>query len=81
MEEKKEDNIVQYKFHDLIVNQNKKSLDLCEFFELTDFNPSQFFDSSFWCALNTLENDEWFEVSDYVIENIGYKGTLAKWTI
>ena len=48
---------MQYKFHDLIVNQNKKSLDLCEFFELTDFNPSQFFDLSFWCALNTLEND------------------------
>ena len=77
MEESKQD-IVTYKFHELIVNQNKVSLSLCEFFEITDFDPSQFFDSSFWCALNSLEDDEWFEVSDDIIEIIGYKGTETR---
>ena len=70
--------IAMYKFNDLIVNENKLSLSLCDFFEITDFNPSQFFDSSFWCALNSLEDDEWFEVSDDIIEIIGYKGTVAR---
>ena len=77
MEETKQD-IVTYKFHELIVHQNKLSLSLCDFFEITDFDPSQFFDSSFWCALNSLEDDEWFEVSDDVIEIIGYKGSGAR---
>ena len=70
--------VVTYKFNELIVNQNKVSLTLCEFFEITNFNPSQFFDSSFWCALNSLEDDEWFEVTDNVIEIIGYKGTESR---
>ena len=77
MEETNQD-IVTFKFNDIIVQQNKLSLTLCEFFEITDFNPSQFFDSSFWCALNSLDDDEWFEVSDDIIEIIGYKGTLAR---
>ena len=77
MEETKQD-VVSYKFHELIVNQNKLSLSICDFFDITDFNPSQFFDSSFWCALNSLEDDEWFEVSDDIIEIIGYKGTEAR---
>ena len=77
MEETKQD-VVLYKFHELIVNQNKLSLSLCDFFDITDFNPSQFFDSSFWCALNSLEDDEWFEVSDDIIEIIGYKGDSKK---
>ena len=46
MEETKQD-VVSYKFHELIVNQNKLALTLCEFFDITDFDPSQFFDSSF----------------------------------
>ena len=79
MEETKQD-VVLYKFHELIVNQNKLSLSLCDFFEIADFDPSQFFDSSFWCALNSLEDDEWFEVSDDIIELIGYKGTVANGT-
>ena len=77
MEETKQD-IAMYKFNDLIVRQNKLSLSLCDFFEITDFNPSQFFDSSFWCALNSLDDDEWFEVTDDVIEIIGYKGTETR---
>jgi len=77
MEETKQDTLT-YKFHELIIHQNKLSLTLCDFFEITDFNPSQFFDSSFWCALNSLDDDEWFEVTDDVIEIIGYKGTLAR---
>ena len=77
MEEIKQD-IVNYKFHELIVNQNKITLSLCDFFDITDFDPSQFFDSSFWCALNSLEDDEWFEVTDDVIEIIGYKGTETR---
>ena len=74
MEETKQD-LVTYKFNELIVHQNKLSLTLCEFFEITNFDPSQFFDSSFWCALNSLEDDEWFELSDDIIEIIGFKGT------
>ena len=27
-----------------------------------NFDSSQFFDSPFWCALNSLEDDDWFEV-------------------
>jgi len=77
MEETKQ-NTVTYKFNELIVHQNKVSLTLCEFFEITDFDPSQFFDSSFWCALNSLDDDEWFEVTDDVIEIIGYKGTETR---
>ena len=77
MEETKQ-GIAMYKFNDIIVQKNKLSLTLCEFFEITDFNPSQFFDSSFWCALNSLEDDEWFEVTDDVIEIIGYKGTESR---
>jgi len=77
MEETKQ-GTVTYKFNDLIVHQNKVSLTLCDFFEITDFDPSQFFDSSFWCALNSLEDDEWFEVNDDIIEIIGYKGTVAR---
>ena len=77
MAETKQD-IAMYKFNDLIVRQNKLSLSLCDFFEITDFNPSQFFDSSFWCALNSLDDDEWFEVTDDVIEIIGYKGTETR---
>jgi phage anti-repressor protein len=70
--------IVTYKFHELIVNQNQTSLSLCDFFDISNFDPSQFFDSTFWCALNSLEDDEWFEVSDDIIEIIGYKGTEAR---
>ena len=77
MEETKQD-IVAFKFNELIIHQNKLSLTLCEFFELTNFDPSQFFDSSFWCALNSLEDDEWFELSDDIIEIIGFKGTETR---
>ena len=77
MEDTKQ-NIVTYRFNELIVNQQKVSLTLCEFFEITDFDPSQFFESSFWCALNALEDDQWFVVSDTVIERIGYKGTATR---
>ena len=77
MEETKQDTLT-YKFHELIIHQNKLSLTLCDFFEITDFDPSQFFDSSFWCALNSLDDDEWFEVTDDVIEIIGYKGTETR---
>ena len=77
MEDTKQD-MATYKFNDIIVRQNKKSLTLCDFFEITNFNPSQFFDSSFWCALNSLDDDEWFEVTDDVIEKIGFKGESKK---
>ena len=77
MEETKQD-IITYKFHELIVNQNQTSLSLCDFFNISNFDPSQFFDSTFWCALNSLEDDDWFEVSDDVIEIIGYKGTETR---
>ena len=77
MEETKQE-IVQYKFHDLIVNQNQLSLSLVDFFDVLGFNPNQFFDSSFWCALNTLEDEEWFEITDDIIAKIGYKGTEGK---
>ena len=77
MEETKQD-VVTYKFHELIVQQNKISLTLCDFFEITNFDPNQFFDSFFWCALNSLGDDKWFEVSDDVIETIGYKGTMTR---
>ena len=77
MEETKQDTLT-YKFHELIIHQNKLSLTLCEFFEITNFDPSQFFDSSFWCALNSLEDDEWFELSDDIIEIVGYKGDRKK---
>ena len=77
MEDTKQ-NIVTYRFNELIVNQQKVSLTLCEFFNITDFDPSQFFDSSFWCTLNSLEDDEWFTLCDEVIERIGYKGTVAR---
>ena len=77
MEETKQD-VVTYKFHELIVQQNKISLTLCDFFEITNFDPNQFFDSFFWCALNSLDDAEWFEVSDDVIETIGYKGTMTR---
>ena len=72
---KKDDNIMQYKFHDLIVNKKYISLSLYEFFDVMGFNSSVFFDAPFWSALNSLENDEWFEVSNDIIESIGYKGT------
>ena len=29
-------------------------------------------------ALNSLGDDEWFEVSDDIIERVGYKGTVAR---
>ena len=77
MEDTKQDTVT-YKFNELILNQKKISLTLCEFFELTDFDPSQFFESSFWCALNALEDDQWFVVNDTVIERIGYKGTETR---
>ena len=57
MEETKQD-IITYKFHELIVNQNQTSLSLCDFFNISNFDPSQFFDLTFWCALNSLEDDE-----------------------
>ena len=74
MEETKQD-VVLYKFHELIINQNQRSLSLCDFFNVSNFDPSQFFDLSFWCALNSLEDDEWFEVTDDTIQIIGYKST------
>ena len=36
MEETKQDTLT-YKFHELIIHQNKLSLTLCDFFEITDF--------------------------------------------
>ena len=77
MDESKQE-LVVYKFHDLIVVNNKLSLSLCGFFYLTEFDPNQYFDSSFWCALNSLGDDEWFEVTDEIIERVGYKGTTAR---
>ena len=77
MEETKQD-INQYKFNDIIVNQNQLSLSLCEFFGVVGFDPNQFFDSSFWYALNVLDDEEWFEVTDDIIERIGYKGTSSR---
>ena len=77
MDESKQE-LVVYKFHDLIVVHKKLSLTLCAFFDLTDFDANQFFDSSFWCALNSLGDDEWFEVTDDIIERVGYKGTEAR---
>ena len=74
MEETKQD-MVLYKFQELIINQNQTSLSLCDFFNVSNFNPSQFFDLSFWCALNSLEDDEWFEVTDDTIQIVGYKST------
>ena len=47
MEDTKQDTVT-YKFNELIVNQRKVSLTLCEYFEINDFDPSQLFDSSFW---------------------------------
>ena len=60
------------------MNQNQLSLSLVDFFDVLGFNPNQFFDSSFWCALNTLEDEEWFEITDDIIAKIGYKGTEGK---
>ena len=77
MDESKQE-LVVYKFHDLIVVHKKLSLTLCAFFDLTDFDANQYFDSSFWCALNSLGDDEWFEVTDDIIERVGYKGTAAR---
>ena len=74
MEESKQD----YKFHDLIVVQNKLSLSMCAFLDLTDFDTNQYFSSSFWCELNALGNHEWFDVPDYIIERVGYKGTAER---
>ena len=74
MEESKQD----YKFHDLIVVQNKLSLSMCAFLDLTDFDTNQYFSSSFWCELNALGDHEWFDVPDYIIERVGYKGTAER---
>ena len=67
---------VTYKCNDVIIHQTKPSFTLCESFEITSFGQSQFFDSSFWCALNSLDDNEWVKLSDDVIESIGYKDTV-----
>ena len=51
---------------------------VCAFLDLTDFDTNQYFSSSFWCELNALGNHEWFDVPDYIIERVGYKGTAER---
>jgi hypothetical protein len=63
-------------FEDLIINQHKTKLTLVEFLKEVNFNPNQYFKDTFWFELNTLKDGEFFEVTDDIIEKIGYqKGT------
>lgn len=63
-----------YEFYELIVSKKLLVLSLCDFFAETGFDPNVYFSSTFWFSLNRLNDEEWFEVTDDVIEKIGYKG-------
>ena len=62
-----------YEFNELIVLKKLLDLSLCDFFAETGFDPNVYFSSTFWFSLNRLNDEEWFEVTDDVIEKIGYK--------
>ena len=67
-----------YEFHQLIVGKKMLSLSLCEFFTETEFDANMYFTSTFWFALNQLNDNDWFEVTDDIIEKIGFKGDIKK---
>ena len=62
-----------YDFYELIVSKKLLDLSLCDFFAETGFDPNVYFSSTFWFSLNRLNNEEWFKVTDDVIEKIGFK--------
>ena len=68
------DTMETYEFHELILSRKALLLSLCEFFTETGFDPNVYFSSTFWFSLNQLNDEDWFEVTDDVIEKIGYKG-------
>ena len=67
-----------YEFHQLIVEKKMLSLSLCEFFMETEFDLNMHFTSTFWFTLNQLNDNDWFEVTDDIIEKIGFKGDIKK---
>ena len=67
-----------YEFHELIVEKKMLSLSLCEFFMETEFDLNMHFTSTFWFTLNQLNDNDWFEVTDDIIEKIGFKGDIKK---
>ena len=71
-------NNMDYEFYQLIVDKKLLSLSLCEFFTATEFDPNMYFSSTFWFALNQLNDNDWFEVTDDVIEKVGFKGDNKK---
>ena len=68
-----EDSMETYEFNELIVLKKLLDLSLCDFFAETGFDPNVYFSSTFWFSLNRLNDEEWFEVTDDVIEKIGFK--------
>ena len=71
-------NNLKYEFNELIVDKKMLSLSLCDFFTVTEFDPNMYFTSTFWFALNNLNVNDWFEVTDDVIEKIGFRGDNKK---
>ena len=67
-----------YEFHQLIVGKKMLSLSLCEFFTETEFDANMYFTSTFWFTLNQLNDNDWFEVTDEVIQKIGFQGDIKK---
>ena len=68
-----EDSMETYEFYELIVLKKLLVLSLCDFFAETGFDPNVYFSSTFWFSLNRLNDEEWFKVTDDVIEKIGFK--------
>ena len=61
-------------YYDLIVVQNRTSMSICEFLDYIGFDANKFaLPISFWFELSSKTRDEWFVLTNELIDMIGFK--------